>query len=50
MLVSDNNLFKHLSQRLNIRNIVFEPTNFTRDTDTCIDLVLTNGTKLGMPL
>lgn len=45
MLVAGNNLFKHLLQRLNISNVVDEPTNFTTDTDTCIDLVLTNDTN-----
>lgn len=43
MLVPGNNWFKCLLQRLNISNVVNEPsTHFTTDTGTCFDLVLTN--------
>ncbi|CAG2185269.1 unnamed protein product [Mytilus edulis] len=36
-----NNL-RNILQRLNMYNLVFEKTNFTTDTGTCIDLFLTN--------
>ncbi|XP_062581833.1 uncharacterized protein LOC134243596, partial [Saccostrea cucullata] len=42
MLAPGNNTFKNLLLQLNLSNVVLEPTNFTTDIGTCIDLVLTN--------
>lgn len=39
-----NNVFKHLLEQLSVINAVEEPTHFTPDTGTCIDLLLTNDT------
>ena len=46
MLPNSSNYFKKILNRLNLENVVFEATNFTTETGTCIDLCITNRKKL----
>ncbi|XP_071176621.1 uncharacterized protein [Mytilus edulis] len=39
---NSSNSFKKLLNRLNLENVVWESTNFTTQTGTCIDLCVTN--------
>ena len=38
--------FKLLLQRMNLHNVIHDPTNFSSNVGTCIDLILTNNTNL----
>ena len=46
MLSNSSNYFKKILNRLNLENVVFEATNFTTETGTCIDLCITNRKNL----
>lgn len=46
MLSDQSNIFKHMPQRLNLKYIINNATNFTTKVGTCIDLILTNNTSL----
>ena len=46
MLSNSSNYFKTILNRLNLENVVFEATNFTTETGTCIDLCITNRKNL----
>ncbi|CAG2220588.1 unnamed protein product [Mytilus edulis] len=46
MMSNTSNSFKKLLNRLNLENVVWEPTNFTTQTGTCIDLCVTNRKNL----
>ena len=46
MLSNQSRQFKLLLQRLNLTNLINNATNFTTNTGTCIDLILTNNTSL----
>ena len=48
MLSDTSKTFKHFLQRLNLDNVIDEPTNFTTSTGTCtcIDLCITNNKTL----
>jgi hypothetical protein len=37
MLSNSSNYFKKILNRLNLENVVFEATNFTTETGTCIN-------------
>ncbi|CAG2252208.1 unnamed protein product [Mytilus edulis] len=46
MMSNSSNSFKKLLNRLNLENVVWESTNFTTQTGTCIDLCVTNRKNL----
>lgn len=46
MLSDQSKNFTHMLQRLNLKNIINNATNFTTKVGTCIDLILTNNTSL----
>ncbi|CAG2217060.1 unnamed protein product [Mytilus edulis] len=46
MMSNTSSSFKKLLNRLNLENVVWESTNFTTQTGTCIDLCVTNRKNL----